>query len=311
MNVVYLGTGAFGTPSLEGLVKSGHKVKCVVSQPDKPRNRGMRLEPAAMKQAAVELGLEVFQPDDINSAQSISYLNGLGSDLFVVIAYGQKLSQPVLDIPRLAAVNVHASLLPAYRGAAPVNWAIMRGEKTTGVTLMKLSSRMDAGPVILQKQIPILDSDTSLTLSQKMSFLAAEALIEGIGLIDKGKYALTEQDESKATYAPKLKKTDGLIDWNRPCADIVNQVRGCVPWPGAHTLYKGRNIKIHSASVMQDAPAGNETAGAIIGVSRNGIAVAAKPGVVLIHSLQMQGKRLVSAEEFIAGYRAKEGDVFG
>ncbi|HOU36549.1 MAG TPA: methionyl-tRNA formyltransferase [Candidatus Omnitrophota bacterium] len=311
MNIVYLGTGDFGRPSLEGLVESSHTVRCVVSQPDKPRNRGMRLEPAAMKKAAAELGLEVYQPEDINSRASVEYLKGLRPDLLVVIAYGQKLSQPVLDIPRLAAVNVHASLLPAYRGAAPVNWAIIRGEKTTGVTLMKLSTRMDAGPIILQKTAPILDSDTSLTLSRKLSLLAAEALDEGIGLIGKGTYDLMEQDESKATYAPKLKKTDGSIDWNRPCNEIVNRVRGCVPWPGAHTLYKGKVVKIHGASMLQDASAGNHPAGAIIGISRQGIAVAARPGAVLIHLLQMQGKRQVSADEFIGGYRAKPGDIFG
>ena len=311
MNIVFMGTGSFGVPCLETLVRSGHTIRCAVSQPDKPRDRGMRVEPTAVKRAASSLGLTVYQPDDINSGASVEYIKGLRPDVLVVIAYGQRLSQAILDIPSMMPVNIHASLLPAYRGAAPVNWALIRGERTTGVTLMKIVLRMDAGPVILQKPLAILDTDTALTLSEKLSFLAADVLDQGIRLLCGPGLRLTEQDEPAATYAPKLTKSDGSIDWNKPACEIVNRVRGCVPWPGAFTLYRGRSVKIHSATVLPDAAVRPGAAGQVIGLSRQGIAVSAGAGAVLVTSLQMEGKRVVSADEFIAGYRVRDIDRFG
>ena len=222
----------------------------------------MRIEPTPLKSAAVELGLPVYQPVNINMPESVNYLTSLQPALFVVIAYGQKLSQIILDIPRIMPVNIHASLLPAYRGAAPINWAIIRGEKTTGVTLMKVAQRMDTGPVLMQKSLSILDTDTAESLSAKLSVLAGEILVEGIDRLASGSCPLTAQDESKASFAGKLKKTDGLIDWKKPAFEIVNLIRGCMPWPGAFTYYKGKTVKIHKASCVSYAGIDTLSAGA-------------------------------------------------
>ena len=306
-----MGSSQFGEPSLRKLVACGHTVACVVTQPDKKRNRGMHVEPTAIKKFAIELGLVVYQPEDINSPESVGYLKGVGADIFVVIAYGQKLSQNVLDIPAIMPLNIHASLLPAYRGAAPINWAVINGDKVTGVTLMKVSFRMDTGPVLLQKSCEIHEKDTTAILTDKLSVDAAELLIEGLSRISSKDYKLIEQDGSKATSAPKLKRSDGLINWNKPACSIVNRVRGCNPWPGAFTYYKGKLIKIHKASNVSYTGSDTVTAGQIVHISREGIVVSAKGGSLLIESVQMEGKRMISAAEFIAGYKVCAADIFG
>ncbi|MFA5099523.1 MAG: methionyl-tRNA formyltransferase [Candidatus Omnitrophota bacterium] len=306
-----MGSGGFGELSLRALVGKGHRIICVVTQPDKRQNRGMRVESTPIKKAALELGLPVYQPIDINVPECVSYLKGLKPDVFVVIAYGQKLSQKILDIPLIMPLNIHASLLPAYRGAAPINWAIIRGEKVTGVTLMKVSLRMDAGPVILQKKVPILDTDTAESLAAKLAVPAAEILIEGIDKLASGSCQLTVQDESKASFASKLKKSDGLIDWNKPALEIVNLIRGCIPWPGAFTYYKGKLVKIHKVSVVSYAGKDTMTAGQIVHISKEGIVVTTARGSLLIEALQMEGKRIISAAEFIAGYQVNVHDTLG
>jgi methionyl-tRNA formyltransferase len=235
----------------------------------------------------------------------------MNSDVFVVIAYGQKLSQQVLDIPAVMPLNIHASLLPAYRGAAPINWAVINGDKLTGVTLMKVSFRMDTGPVLLQKSCEIHENDTAAILTDKLSVDAAEILIEGLSRIALKDYKLVDQDGSKATYAPKLKRSDGLINWNKPASAIVNHVRGCSPWPGAFTYYKGRALKIHKASNVSYTGSDTVSPGQIVHISKDGIVVCARQGSVLIESLQMEGKRVISAAEFIAGYKVCAADIFG
>ncbi|MFA6383854.1 MAG: methionyl-tRNA formyltransferase [Candidatus Omnitrophota bacterium] len=311
MNIVFMGSGEFGEASLRMLVNKGHRILCVVTQPDKKQDRGMSIGSTPIKRAAVELGLTVYQPVDINMPESVAYLKGLKPDFIVVIAYGQKLSQKILDIPLILPLNIHASLLPAYRGAAPINWAIINGEKVTGVTLMKVTLRMDTGPVIHQKPAEILGSDTAVTLGRRLSVDASEVLIEGISGLVKGAYAFVPQDESKASVAPKLIRANGLIDWNKPAQALVNLVRGCAPWPGAYTHYKGKLIKIHKVSPVSCAVAGALPAGRIARISKEGIVVTASDGFLLIESLQMEGKRMISAGEFIAGYKVREQDTLG
>jgi methionyl-tRNA formyltransferase len=311
MKIVYMGTSKFGETSLRRIIGHGHDVTCVVTQPDRKKNRGMHVEPAPIKKLALELGVDVYQPDDINSAESVKYLKKMNSDVFVVIAYGQKLSREVLDIPAIMPLNIHASLLPAYRGAAPINWAVINGDKVTGVTLMKVSFRMDTGPVLLQRSRDIEESDTAADLADKLSADAAEILIEGLSKLASKDYALTDQDGSKATYAPKMKRSDGLIIWEKPASDIVNLVRGCTPWPGAFTYYKGKLIKIHRASNVSYKGSDIVPAGQIVHISREGIVVSAKGGSLLIESVQMEGKRIISAAEFVAGYKVIAADAFG
>jgi methionyl-tRNA formyltransferase len=311
MNIVFMGSSGFGVPSLRRLVTHGHRIICVVTQPDKKKNRGMHIEPTAVKEAAGELGLDVYQPPDVNASASIQYLSSLKPDLFVVIAYGQKLSQAILDIPAIMPVNVHASLLPSYRGAAPINWAIIRGEKTTGVTLMKVTLRMDTGPVISQKAQDILETDTAVTLSDRLSVDAGDILIRGIEALQSGSAGLVAQDESKASFAPKLKRADGLISWDRSASDIVNLIRGCMPWPGAYTYYKGKRLLIHAATTVSYTGSDTVSPGQIVHISKKGIVAACAGGSLLIESVQMEGRRVISALEFMSGYKVNVQDIFG
>jgi methionyl-tRNA formyltransferase len=311
MNIVFMASSAFAEPSLRLALNRGMRILCVVTQPDKRQSRGMHIEATPVKKAALELGLPVYQPADINTAASVAYLKGLAADLFVVIAYGQKLSQEILDIPAIMPVNIHASLLPAYRGAAPINWAIINGETITGVTLMKVTLRMDTGPVIHQKPCEIRASDTATTLAQRLAVDAGEVLLEGIALLQNGSYALSPQDGSKASFAPKLNRANGLIDWKKSAPDIINLIRGCVPWPGAFTSYKGKRVLIHKASIAPYAGIAAVSAGQVVHISAEGIVVSAAGGALLIESLQMEGKRVISAAEFTAGYKLKMLDSFG
>ncbi|MBM3255655.1 MAG: methionyl-tRNA formyltransferase, partial [Candidatus Omnitrophica bacterium] len=216
MKIVFFGSSQFALPSLKALIAAGYDIACVVTQPDKEKGRGLELSATKVKTEAKAKKLEVYQPADVNALSSLKFLKSLNPDLFIVIAYGQILSQAILDIPRLLTVNLHASLLPKYRGAAPINWAIIKGEKTSGVTIMKVIRQMDAGPIILQKKLAIEDSDTALTLEEKLSRLGAGALIEALIAVKGNTYKLMPQDNKQASFAPKLKKADGLIDWDKP-----------------------------------------------------------------------------------------------
>jgi methionyl-tRNA formyltransferase len=318
MNIIFFGSTNFSLPSLMALLKIKHKVTCVVTQPDRQKGRGLHLEGTAVKTAAEELGIKLYQAEQINTAFSIDFLKDLKADLFVVIAYGQILSQEVLDIPRIFSLNIHASLLPKYRGAAPINWAIIKGEQNTGISVIKMVKEMDAGPLILQKTIQITEVDTAITLEDKLSSLAAESLLEILDCIEANNYTLTQQEENKVSFAPKLKKGDGRINWNKPVQDIYNLIRGCISWPGAFTYYKGKLLKIFAASFTQLPLPGGEAGscplapkcGEIINVSKDGIVVAAKEGALVIKELQIEGKRRMKTEEFISGHKICVGEAF-
>ena len=211
MNIVFFGSSDFAVSSLRILVTDGYNISCVVTQPDRKRGRGMHLESTLVKQGALEYGLLIHQPQSINSVDQIKFLKSLNPDLFVVISYGQILSQEVLEVPRILAINTHASILPKYRGAAPINWAIIKGEKATGVTIIKMTEKMDAGTIILQEKVGIEDQDTAITLQRRLSEVAARVLKKTLELIESNNYTSTPQDENKVTFAPKLQKEDGLI----------------------------------------------------------------------------------------------------
>jgi methionyl-tRNA formyltransferase len=309
MKIIFFGSANFSIPSLKALMENGYEVLCVVTQPDKEKGRGLNLSATAVKTFANELQLKVYQPADINSEESIRFLKDFCADIFVVIAYGQLLSDEILNIPLIMPLNAHASLLPKYRGAAPINWALINGDKKTGVSIMKIIPRMDAGAVIIQKSLDILDDDNFLTLEVRLAKLAAELLLAAMKDIANNKYRLTPQDENKVTFAPKLKKDDGLIDWDKSARDIYNLIRGSLIWPGALTYLKSKLLKIHRARVS-DTKIGKATAksGEIIGISKQGILVATPQGSLLIQELQPEGKRKMSAEEFINGYKINLGE---
>ena len=310
MNIVFFGSSQFAVPSLEVLIKNGYQISCVVTQPDRQKGRGLVLTPTAIKKNAQGYNLKIYQPERINSEEAIIFLKNLNSDLFVVISYGQILSQGILDIPRIFSVNVHASVLPGYRGAAPINWAIINQEKTTGITIMQITQEMDAGPIILQKKIEIKDDDTSPTLENKLSLLGADLLVESLRRIKNNDYKLEPQDDSRVTLAPKLKKQDGLIDWAKDARSISGLIRGCLNWPGAFTHYRNKLLKIYKAKIILKSDySAVPKPGEIIQVSREGVRVAAGEDSLLIEELQIEGKKIMKAEEFIAGYKIKVGEI--
>lgn len=308
MKIVFFGSSKFAAPSLKALLALKHDVVCVVTQPDKQKGRGLQSLGTAIKEIAIASGINVYQPVNVNVAETEKFLKDLNADLFVVIAYGQILSQRILDIPKILPVNVHASFLPKYRGAAPINWAIIRGEKTTGITVIKMTEQMDAGPVLLQREIEIADDDTALTLEDKLSDEAGRLLLNAILSIKENNYNLIPQDTGNISYAPKLKKEDGRINWEKPAQDIYNLVKGCLGWPGAFTYYNGKLLKLFKVRPCLDAhPALASKAGQIICVSKEGIAVTSGEGALIIEELQLQAKRKMKAGEFIAGHKVSCG----
>ncbi|MGE5197179.1 MAG: methionyl-tRNA formyltransferase [Deltaproteobacteria bacterium] len=312
MNIVFFGSAQFAVPSLKILLGTHHKVSAAVTQPDRHKGRGLAIASTPVKSVAEEAGLKVYQPESINTLEAAHFLKGLGPDLFVVIAYGQIISQKLLDIPRLLAVNVHASLLPKYRGAAPINWAIINGETTTGVTVMKMVRQMDAGPVIAQEKISIDNDDNARTLERKLSDLGAHLLLQSLKSIENGRYALLPQDDAKVVLASKLRKEDGLIKWDVPAQDIYNRIRGCVGWPGAFTHYEGKLMKIYRARVAAVSHAsGRGRPGEIIKISREGISVYTAKDILIIEELQIEGRKRMDAAQFISGYKVAAGKILG
>lgn len=312
MNIIFFASSQFAVPSLKAIIKNGHNISCVITQPDRKKGRGLVLERTPVKSAALDYGLKIYQPDEINTTDQVKLIKSLNAELFVVIAYGQILSQEILDIPKIFSINAHASLLPKYRGAAPINWAIIRGEKTTGVTIIKMTKDMDAGPIIMQEEALIDDFDTAKTLEDKLSKAASGLLLKSIKLIESKKYELAKQDEKKATFAPKLKKNDGLIDWKMAASSVYNLIRGCAGWPGAFTFYKGKLLKIQKASLISfPGPSVKRPPGEIAEVSKNGIAVACGQDYLAIHELQIEGKKIMRAQDFIAGHKIYTGEMLG
>ncbi len=310
MNIVFFGSSNFAVPSLKVLLEAGYKVSCVVTQPDRQKGRGLALTATVIKSVALEFGLKVYQPQKANTLETIKFLKDLCPDLFVVISYGQILPQKILDIPRIFSMNVHGSLLPKYRGAAPINWAIINGESTSGITVIKMVREMDAGPIILQKKVDINDNDTSITLEDKLSHIAAELLPGLIKSIEDGNYNLTPQEEDNVSFAPKLKKQDGLIFCNKPAQDIYNLIRGCFGWPSAFTYYNGKLLKIYKAKVIKPpSHQATKPPGEIVQVSQEGVVVATGKDNLIIEELQIEGKRRMGAEEFIAGHKICVGEM--
>ncbi len=312
MNIIFFGSAQFAAPSLKAIITGGHKISCIVTQPDRQRDRGLHLEGTPVKAVASESGIQIYQPEDINSNEAIKFLKGLKPDLFIVISYGQILSRSVLDIPKIFAINAHASLLPKYRGAAPINWAIIRGEKNSGVSIIKMTEKMDAGPIIAQKLINIENEDTAVTLEGKLSLLAAKTLLDTLEPIKTNNYNLINQVENMVSFAPKLKKEDGLINWNKSACEICNLIRGVINWPGAFTYYKGKLLKIYKARVSsQVREFASSNPGEILEASKEGIVVFTGKGNIIIEELQIEGKRRMKVEEFIAGHKISVGEILG
>jgi len=311
MKIVFFGSAHFAVVALEALIKSGHELVCVVTQPDKKKGRHLHVAETDVKSTAVAAKLKTFQPENIKAKESVDFLKSLDADLFVIVAYGQIFSQELLDIPKIMPINIHASLLPRYRGAAPINWAIINAEKKAGVSIMYVSLKMDSGPVILQKEIKIEENDTAVSLEEKLRNLGAELLMDALKLIGSRNYCLLEQDEEQVILAPKLKKEDGLIDWDEPAIDIHNQVRGVLPWPGAFTCYRGKMLKVFQSDVLPVFPNHRPAPGEVVRADKYGIVVACGRGFLNLKELQLEAGKRMSAQNFIIGHKLKVEDVLG
>lgn len=307
MRIVFAGTPEFAVASLDELYKKGHDISLVISQMDRPRGRGKKLQSTPVKKKAIELGLDVYQPNNINSEESIKKLKEINPDFLIVVAYGQILRKQVLEIPNIETLNVHASLLPKYRGAAPINWSIINGEKMTGVTIMRVEEGLDTGDMISKISTAIDDEDDAISIHDRLSSLGGELLVATLDDIIEGRAVFTPQNDEESSYAPILSREDGRIDWVTNSIEIFNQVRGLKPWPGTFTHYEDQKIKIHKLMVTDKKSLGE--AGEIIQVSNDGIYVNTKDKVVIIEELQFPNKRSMKVSEYLAGNKLDIGII--
>ncbi len=304
--IIFMGTPDFAVPSLQALVRQNYHVAFVVTQPDRPKGRGRKLTPPPVKVAALELGLEVVQPEKASSVEFCNRVAQAEPDLLVVVAFGQLLKKKLLDIPRWGALNIHASLLPKYRGAAPIQWAILNDEKITGLTSMKMDEGMDTGPILLQQRVEILEDETAGHLHDRLAPLAGDLLIKTLEGLARGEVVPKEQDHAQATYAPKLGKDQAKVDWNRPARMVSAQVRAFDPWPGAWCKLDNKTLKLFSAFVADEARA-PQRPGRVAGITEDFIKVEAGPGIVGIRELQVPGRKRLRAGEFVRGFHLAEG----
>ncbi len=306
LRVVFMGTPEFSVPSLAALAGS-EQVVLAVTNPDRPSGRGQALAAPPVKVEAQRLGIPVFQPEKAKAPESVARIAAETPDLIVVVAYGHILPPAILSIPKHGCINVHASLLPRYRGAAPINGAIARGETTTGVTIMKMDPGMDTGPMLHVRSIPIGDDDTAGTMFPKLATLGAEALAEALRKLHDGTLAETPQDNAQATYAPMLKKEHGLIDWARPARELRDLVRGMTPWPSAYAIHGGKTLKVLAAAA-EDGAASAGAAGEIVAVGKDGIVVACGQGALRLLQVQPEGGKAMPAWAYAQGRRIAKGD---
>ncbi len=307
MRLAFLGTPAFAVPTLERLVERGHRVLAVVTQPDRPKGRGQTLAAPPVKEAALRLGLPVFQPERIKRPEAVEYLRLVAPEAMVVVGYGQIIPQSILDIPPLGILNVHASLLPKYRGAGPIQWSIVNGETVTGVTIMRIDAGLDTGPMLLKAETAIGADETAVELGRRLSTMGADLLVEALDALARGRAVPEPQDSAQATYAPLLKKEDGRIDWSRSAAEIHNQVRGMQPWPGAYTTFRGAALHVWRARPV-DAGVGH-TPGALKSIKPP--VVACGTSALELIEVQMEGRKRMAAADFANGHRLVENEMLG
>ena len=306
MKILFMGTPEFAVASLNALLDAGHEICAVVTQPDRPQGRGYKLAPPAVKTAALARGLEVFQPETLKNESLLPLLERTLPDAIVVAAYGKILPQYVLGFPPRGCINVHASLLPRYRGAAPINWAIINGERESGVTIMYMEKGLDTGDMLLSVRTPIADDDTAGDLHDRLAVLGADALVHALALLEAGRITPVKQDDSQHTYAPMLSRDDCRLDFCQSAKQVRDRIRGLAPFPGAYLTLSGRQIKVFEAQIVS----GRGEPGSVLYADReHGLVLACADGALRLVTLQPQGKRRMSAKEYLAGHPVPPGTV--
>jgi methionyl-tRNA formyltransferase len=307
LRIVFFGTPVFAQASLEALADSTHPIAAVVTQPDRPRGRGHKIQPAAVKRWAERRGVPVLQPDRLRDDGFRMAVAGLEADLGVVAAYGKLLPPWLLELPRLGTINVHASLLPRWRGAAPIHRAVIAGDRETGVTIMRVVAALDAGPMLSRTVVPIEANETSVELEARLATAGGRLLVETVDRMAAGPVQEVAQDESGVTYASRLERHESRIDWQQPAAVVHNLIRGLQPWPLAAAIYRGRRVLLLGSAVVHEGSASGEP-GAIVAVHRDAIDVAADPGVVRLTTVQLEGRPPVAVRAFLNGHPVAVGD---
>jgi len=324
LRIIYMGTPRFAVPALESLVANrapgallpeGYELATVITRPDKPVGRGKEIVFSPVKQAALALGIPVWQPGSLKRAENIEALAAYHADLFIVAAFGQILPQAVLDLPRYGTLNVHASLLPRYRGVSPISEAILQGEREAGVTIMLIDAGVDTGPMLLKRSLPVAPDDTTGSLTEKLARLGAEALLEALPLWIAGRLTPQPQDEQQASHTRMVQKEHGLIDWSLPAEMLARRVRAYLPWPDAYTCWRGKLLKILAAHALPHAQEEQrERPGTVTQRREDGqtlLLVATGDGMLAIERLQLEGRKAVSSEEFLRGYPQIAGETLG
>lgn len=312
MRIAFLGTPEFAVPSLERVVEAGIIVAAVVTQPDRPKGRGKKLAPPPVKQRALEFGLDVHQLTKIKPPEVTEWFRSLRLDAMAVVAYGRIIPQSIIDAPRLGVVNVHASLLPKYRGAAPIQWSIAEGETRTGVTTMMIDAGLDTGDILLAEETPVEPDETAVELSERLSLLGADLLVRTLRALDAAAITPVPQDHEQATFAPVLTKESGRIEWHRPAAFLHNRVRGFQPWPGAYTLFRGQSLHIWKSRLVGDTPsdAGANEPGTLHPVGKRLLVSCGGGSVLEILEVQMEGRKRIPAAAFVNGQHIAQGEKF-
>ena len=315
MKLVFMGTPDFAVGTLQEIVKAGHEVVGVVTQPDRPKGRGKNLQPTPVKAAAQELGLTIYQPKSIKAPEFVETLRQLQPEAIVVVAFGQLISREILEIPPHGCLNVHASLLPKYRGAAPVQWAVLCGEKESGVTVMRMDEGLDTGDMLAKESVLLEPDETGGSLFEKLSVLGARLLAETLGKLERGEiFAESQPADSPTPYAAMIQKSMGCVDWQKDAEEIERLTRGLDPWPGTFTHFKGKNLKIFKVRIYNlDIPKSWEEAvpGQVVDANEEGIYVKCRRGYLRIEELQLEGKKRMPAADFLRGCRIDAGDILG
>lgn len=309
MKIIFMGTPDFSVGTLHALVQAGHEVALAVTQPDKPKGRGKAMQFPPVKEAALALGIEVYQPRRVREPECIEFLKQYKPDIIVVVAFGQILPKEILEMPKYGCVNVHASLLPKYRGAAPIQWAVINGEKISGVTTMRMDEGLDTGDMIMKEEVVLDEKETGGSLFDKLSGVGAKLCVKTLAAIEDGTAVYTKQDHNAATMTRIIKKQFGLIDWKMPARDLECLIRGLNPWPSAYTIVHGKTLKIWDADVLDENS--GKPAGTVVKVTGNTVQVQTKEGILVLNEVQLEGRKRMACDAFLRGYQVESGTVLG